>query len=384
MHVVVAGGGIVGTAASYYLARRGIDVTVCEKSHVGAGSTGAGGGIRSQFSTPVNVELSRHSMEVWADFDEEFGVDVRERTNGYLFLARTDESADQLRRDVSLQREHGFPNEFLDPAEAAAHCPGLDASRYVGASYSPRDRFVSPTIALNALADASEAAGSTFEIGTEITDVLLEGTGPDRSVCGVETGDGRIECDYVVDAAGPWAGRILDMVSLRLPIEPRLRYQLLVRPGDAYEPDLPLTMDVDTGSVFYPEDDEVMIASAPQEQMPRVDPGHTNADPSTEWTIDVLEGLGEMADFFTDETRVQREISGVYAQTPDGNPILDEPLPGFVVAAGFSGHGFMHAPATGQLVAEMVDEGSPSLVDISSLSADRFADRSPDAERSFI
>jgi sarcosine oxidase subunit beta len=384
MHVVVVGAGIVGTATSYYLARDGFEVTVCEKSHVGAGTTGGGGGIRSQFSTPVNIELSRLAMDVWADFSEDFDVNVAERKLGYLFLARTEDSADQLRRDVSMQREHGFPNEYLDPADATAHCPGLNADNYVGASFSPEDRFVNPTIALNAFKDAAEAAGATFEIGTEITDVRLDGTGSNRSVSGVDTDDGPIECDYVVDAAGPWAARCAEMASLSLPIEPRLRYQLLVRPGESFEPDLPLTMDVDTGAVFYPENDELQIVSAPQAEMPLVDPGYKRADPSTDWTIEVLEKLSEMTDFFTDETRVQREISGVYAQTPDGNPIIDEPVPGFVVAAGFSGHGFMHAPATGQLVTELVDDGETSLVDVSALSAERFADHDPEAEQSFI
>lgn len=380
MHVVVIGSGIVGAASAYALAKRDVDVTVCERSHVGAGSTGAGGGIRSQFSTPVNVALSRASMDVWEGFEEEFGTAVRERVTGYLFLARTAETADQLERDVRLQREYGFPNESLDPEEALEYCPGLKPDGYVGAAYSSEDRFVDPHLALQAYVDAAEEAGVTFEFGREVLDVRTR----DGAVTAVETDDGPLACEYVVNAAGAWAGELNEMVGLDLPVEPRARFQILVRPAAPFSPTLPLTMDLDGGAVFYPEDGEVMVASGPQETMPAVDPDLNREEPSTDWTLAVLEALEGMASYFDGETRLQRTISGVYAQTPDSNPIVDEPVPGFVTAVGFSGHGFMHAPATGQVVAELVVDGDASLVDVSPLSAERFAGTDADPERSFI
>jgi sarcosine oxidase subunit beta len=143
-------------------------------------------------------------------------------------------------------------------------------------------------------------------------------------------------------------------------------------------------MDLDTGAVFYPEDDTVMIVSGPQEVMPTVDPDSYTEETSTDWTLEVLESLTELADYFGDDTRVQRTISGVYAQTPDSNPIIDEPISGFVTAVGFSGHGFMHAPATGTIVSELVVDGTPSLVDVSALSASRFTEGDASTEQSFI
>lgn len=380
MHVVVVGSGIVGASTAFALAQRGVDVTVCEKSHVGAGSTGAGGGIRSQFSTPVNLALSRASMDVWERFEETFGTEIRERKTGYLFLARTEETADQLERDVTLQREYGFPNEFIDPEQATEHCPGLHTEPYVGASFSPEDRFVDPTLALQAYVDAAREEGAQFELGAEVTDLRLN----DGAVTGVETSEGSLDCEYVVNAAGGWANELNEMVGLDLPVEPQLRYQLLVRPERSFSPELPLTMDLDSGAVFYPEDDTVMIASCPQEEMPTVDPDSYTEEASTDWTLDVLESLTELADYFGEETRVQQNISGVYAQTPDSNPILDEPVPGFVTAVGFSGHGFMHSPATGTVVSEMIVDGTVSLADISSLSASRFIEGEGETEQSFI
>jgi len=392
MHVAVVGSGIVGASTAVALARRDVDVTVYEKSHVGAGATGAGGGIRSQFSTATNVALSRASMDVWESFEEDFGAEIRERVTGYLFLARTEETATQLERDVELQREYGFPNQVLDPEAATEHCPGLETEPYVAAAFSPEDRFVDPNLALQAYVDAARDAGATFELGTEVTEIHRSGDSSrdrggdngDGAVTAIETSETTAACDYVVNAAGAWAEEINRLVGVELPVEPRLRYQLLVRPERSFPPDLPLTMDLDGGAVFYPEDEEVMIAGGPQESMPRVDPDGDADGPSTEWTLGVLESLADLATYFDDETRVQREIAGVYAQTPDSNPIIDEPVPGFVTAVGFSGHGFMHAPATGQVVAELILDGEPSLVDVSPFSAERFEDRGANPERSFI
>ncbi|WP_254864682.1 NAD(P)/FAD-dependent oxidoreductase [Halovivax gelatinilyticus] len=382
MHVVVVGGGIVGASAAYYLASGGADVTLCEKSHVGAGATGAGGGIRSQFSTPVNVALSKESISVWDSFEATFGVDLNERQHGYLFLARTEDTAAQLERDVALQREYGFENEFLQPEEAASRCPGISTEPFVGASFSPGDRFVDVSLAVQAFVDAAESAGATLSIGTDVTGIDLDRG--ERGRVTVRTDEGDVDADYVVNAAGAWAGEIAEMVGVELPVSPRLRRQLLVEPSRPFPIDLPLTMDLDTGAVFYPENEEVMITSGPQETMPIVDPDQYRGDEPIDWTIDVLESLGELATYFDEDSRVRRTIEGVYAQTPDSNPIIEETVPGFVNAVGFSGHGFMHAPATGQLVSEIILDGEPSLVDISALGSDRFEASAPDGEKSFI
>ncbi|PSP91168.1 FAD-dependent oxidoreductase [Halobacteriales archaeon QS_4_66_20] len=384
MHVVVVGSGIVGAATAYELAQRGVEVTVYEKSHVGAGSTGAGGGIRSQFSLPANVALSRASMDAWNTFEEEFDVEIRERITGYLFLARDPDTATQLERDVAMQSEYGFPNEFLSAGEATEHCPGLDPGPYVSASFSPEDRFVDPNLALRGYVDAARAAGVEFELGVAVTGVRRDGRSSGGPVTAIETADSTVDCDYVVNAAGAWASELDALVDGELPVEPRLRHQLLVRPSGSFPPDLPLTMDLDTGAVFYPEDDTVMIASGPQETMPTVDPDGYTEGASRDWTLAVLESLAELADYFDEDTRVQRSISGVYAQTPDSNPIIDEPVPGYVTAVGFSGHGFMHAPATGKVVSEIIVNGEPKLLDVTSFSARRFSDDGSSTERSFI
>ena len=108
MEAVIVGGGIVGLASAYALAERGADVTLYERGSLGGGSTArAAGGIRSQFTTPVNVALSLSSKTVWNDFESAFGVDIEYRKTGYLFLARSKERAEQFRDHVRMGRELG-------------------------------------------------------------------------------------------------------------------------------------------------------------------------------------------------------------------------------------------------------------------------------------
>lgn len=156
MDVLVIGGGIVGVAAAHSLAGRGASVTLVEKGSLGNGSTArSAGGIRSQFSTRVNVELSLISQDVWHTFEERFGVDIGLRKNGYLFLARTDDVAEQFRENVDMQREFGAKSELLTPAEATEHCPGLDPGPFVAATYNPNDGFADPNLAVQGYAEAA-------------------------------------------------------------------------------------------------------------------------------------------------------------------------------------------------------------------------------------
>lgn len=382
MRTIVVGGGIIGLASAYSLLQRGIEVTLLEKSHLGAGATGMGGGIRTQFSSPANVRLSLESLGIWNDFEAEFGVDIKSRPLGYLLLSREASTADQLRSDVEMQREIGASNRYLTPIEATDPCPGLRVDEFVGAGYSPDDLFVDANLALQGYANRVSELGGDIRTGVEVCGI--QRAGDDGSVTGVRTDEGAtLEADAVVNAAGAWASEIAAMADVDVPVVPQLRRQLLVEPGSSYPPLHPLTMDLDSGFVFYPESETLMIVSGQIGPMQTVDPDRYRAQIDLDWTTSVLEGVGELASYFGPATATRERIAGVYAKTPDNNPIIEETVPGFVNAVGFSGHGFMHAPATGRMVAELVTEGTQSLVEPTAVSSDRF-ERSADDERTFI
>lgn len=384
MDVLVCGGGIVGLAAAYELADRGAHVTLCERGSLGSGSTArAAGGIRSQFSTRINVELSLASKPVWNGFEERFGVDIGLRKNGYLFLARTDATADRFRENVSMQQDLGAATELLTPAEAVDHCPGIDPESFVAATYNPDDGVADPNLAVQGYADAAREAGVDVRTKTAVTDIHRDGNrvvGVDISAEGTPD---RRAVDYVVNAAGAWAAQIGDLAGVELPIAPRRRQIAVVEPSTPVPESAPLTIDLDSGSYFRPERDGIaLIGGHFGDADPDADPDGYDEGIDIDWAVEAVEQAGTYTDYFGPETRIRRGWAGLYAVTPDHHPIIEQTLPGLVTAAGFSGHGFQHAPATGQIVADLILDGETDVTDVSALVRERFERGQAIVERS--
>ena len=369
MDVVVVGGGIVGAASAYYLAERGADVTLVEKSSLGAGSTDrAAGGIRAQFSTAVSIELSKRSIEVWERFEDDFGTDIEYRRPGYMYLARTDETADRLRETVPFQNDHGVPSEFLAPEEAAEHVPRLRTGAYVGTAYCPTDGFADPHLGLQGFSRAAAEAGAEIRTGVEVTDLAVE-----AGHVAVGTTDGRYDPEYVVLAAGAWSPKVARMAGVDLPVSPRRRQATVVDPEHPVPESNPLVTDLDAGCYFRPErDGKALVGGHFAEADPEQDPDRYRTSADLDWTVAALEQASGVADYFGPDSEVVRGWAGLYAVTPDHHPIVEESRPGLVVATGFSGHGFMQSPATGRVVSELVLDGEARTVDVSALRADRF------------
>ncbi|MFB6134736.1 MAG: NAD(P)/FAD-dependent oxidoreductase, partial [Halanaeroarchaeum sp.] len=349
----------------------GASVTVFEKGSLGNGSTErSAGGIRKQFSTPINVKLSKMSFEVWDDFEARFGEDIDFRQSGYLFVALEEETADQFEATVRMQNDLGVETELLDPAEAVEYCEGLHQDRFLKGMYLGTDGFADPHLALQAFARNFAEAGGTFETHTEVTDVLVD----DGAVVGVEVDGESKEYDVVVNAAGPWARQVAQMAGLDIPVRPKRRRIIVVDPSEPMPESVPLTIDLDRGPYFRPERDGSALAGGEydEEDDPDYDPDTFPENVGMEYSATLLENLSDAASYFGEETRLKRGWAGLYAVTPDHHPIIEESMPGFVSAVGFSGHGFQHGPATGQLVTELIVEGAATSVDISRLNRQRF------------
>ena len=384
MRVLVCGGGIVGLAAAHALADRGADVTLCEQGSLGGGSTArSAGGIRSQFSTRINVELSLFSKHVWNTFEDRFDVDIGLRTSGYLFLARSESVAERFRDDVQMQRDLGAETEFLDPGAATEYCPELNTERFRAATYNPTDGFADPNLAVQGYAEAARGLGVEIRPKTTVTDIHRSG---DR-VIGVDIVENgateRIDVDYVVNATGAWSSRLAEMAGTTLPISPRRRQIAVVAPSKQVPESVPLTIDIETGSYFRPERDGAAIVGGHfAEDDHAVDPDGYDRNIEMEWAAEAVERAADCAAYFGPETRIKRGWAGLYAVTPDNHPIFEETLPGLVTAAGFSGHGFQHAPATARIVSDLIFDGDTDLVDVSQLAANRFENGSPLDEQS--
>jgi sarcosine oxidase subunit beta len=191
-------------------------------------------------------------------------------------------------------------------------------------------------------------------------------------VVGIEADGERVDTDFVVDAAGAWAGHVAEMAGVDLPIEPQRRQTVVVDPARPVPETDPLTIDLDTTAHFRPERAGRALVGGHFDAPESADADRYDDGMDTGWAVEAVERAAEFVDYFGPETRLRRGWAGLYAVTPDHHPVIEEVLPGFVVAAGFSGHGFQHAPATALMVSELVCDGQASLVDIDLLSNDRF------------
>jgi sarcosine oxidase subunit beta len=387
MDTLVVGGGVVGLSTAYSLADRGADVTLVEKGSLGDGSTArSAGGIRSQFSTRVNVELSLASKAVWNDFEERFGVDIGLRKNGYLFLARTADAAERFRENVEMQRELGAESRLLTPAEATEHCPGLDPEPFAAATYNPDDGVADPNLAVQGYAEAARESGVDVLTKTAVTDLHRDGdrvVGADIRPVDAE-GSERREVDCVINAAGAWAAAVGELAGVDLPIAPRRRQIAVVDPAPPVPETVPLTIDLETGSYFRPERDGAALVGGhfDGDDDPDRDPDAYDEGMDVEWAARAVENAAEYAEYFGLDTRIKRGWAGLYAVTPDHHPVIDETVPGLVTVAGFSGHGFQHAPAAGRIAADLAVDGETDLLDVEPLSGDRFERRETVSERS--
>lgn len=375
MRVAVIGGGIVGLASAYYLSKRGVDVTVFEKSTIGSGNTErSAGGIRAQFSTEENIRLSQESIAVWEQFESEFGTEIGYNQTGYLFVAPDRSSADQLRDAVEIQNRFGVESEFLTSNEAAEKCPRLKPDTIVGASFCPTDGYADPHLALQGFLNAAKNSGAEIRTEAEVTDVLTTQSDQQR-VTGIETRSGRFKADYVVNAAGAWAGRVADMAGISLPLVPQRIQIAIIETADPMPASVPMTLDPVRECYFRPKRDGKSLVGGGTNlgsYEAESDPEFVDNSLDLDYAAEAIELVSEISGFFDSESKVAGGWAGLYALTPDHSPIIEQSLPGLISAVGMSGHGFMHSPATGKVVSELVTEGEASLIDISALTRDRF------------
>ncbi len=272
-----------------------------------------------------------------------------------------------------MQRDLGAQTEFLEPSAATKHCPELNTENYRAATYNPMDGFADPNLAVQGYAEAARGLGVEIRPKTPVT-AVHRSSGRIVGVDVVNNGTTeRIDVGYVVNATGAWATSVSEMADTTLPISPRRRQIAVVQPSKRVPESVPLTIDMETGSYFRPERDGAALVGghfAEDDQI--VDPDGYEQDMEIARAAEAVERAADCAAYFGPETRIKRGWAGLYAVTPDNHPIIEETLPGLVTAAGFSGHGFQHAPATAQIISDLIFGDDTDIVDVSVLAADRF------------
>jgi sarcosine oxidase subunit beta len=368
--VVIVGAGIVGASVAYHLARRGVtNVTVVEKepTEVTGSTARSAAGVRHQFSSPTNVQLSLYSIERLKHFHEEVGGHSDLRQVGYLFLVNSAHDWQIYQQNVAMQRSLGARVELLSPAEVQRFVPGTVTDDLLGATFGPDDGYCDPHgIAIGYLR-AAQALGVRLLRNAGVEAIELSG----GRISGVRTAAGAIACETVINCAGAWSGQVAALAGLEVPIRPYRRCVYVTTPFDGIPNPMPLTIDVGSGFYMRHEGRSLLLGRSNT-----AEPSSTRLTVDWDWLDQVLDaGLARFPLLENAGLAEQQCWAGLYEITPDGNPILgrDPLLPGFLHAGGFSGHGVMHAPATGLLLAEELIDGRARTIDLDPLRITRFA-----------
>ena len=386
--VVIIGSGIVGSSVAYHLAEQGCtDVLVIEReAHQGKGSTGKSmGGVRAQFSTPVNIEMSRYSIDFFSRFDEVVGHPADYRAHGYLFCATNEKHLAYLKANRERQLALGVRNvELVSREDIAKFVPQLRVDDILGGTFCQTDGFVDPHSVMMGFMLKARERGVRLWLDTQVTGIEVKrssgtaGVSPASDVdevtsriTGVITTRGRVSSNIVVNAAGPWAAEVARLAGAELPVEPLRRQLVPTEPFDGLPGRFPMVIDMSTGFHFRREGKGILLAWNDPEETPGF---KTEFDPGFVEKI-LTRAAARVPSLAEAEVNPRRAWAGLYEMTPDHHAIIGpaSDVAGLYFVNGFSGHGVMHSPASGRITADLILNGHSDLIDASQLDVERFA-----------
>lgn len=369
--VAIVGAGVMGASVAFHLTQRGVrDIVLLDRAErSGLGSTGrATGGFRAQYATPINVQLSLLARTKLMSFHVETGGDCGYRPAGYLWLATDRDQLSTLAAGVALQQREGLHEaRLVGRREIEALNPAIALDRIVGGAYCPTDGFVRPLGLLDGYLTAAQRAGAQVVWNCSI-DSVERGVG-DR-IRRLNSSQGSIDAEHVVNAAGAWAGLLAALCAVPLPVVPLRRQVVPTVATDRIAPSLPMTIFCADGFHLRERDGRVLllwptpgVVGDPFDD--RVDPAWIDAiETKTRARVPALAGI---------ELDRAAAWGGLYEMSPDKHAVLGlaPNCTNFWLINGSSGHGVMHAPALGQLLAELIIGAKPTL-DVHPLRPTRF------------
>lgn len=342
--ITIIGGGIIGTSIAYYLSKAGVkDIVLYEKEKLlGTGATQyCSGGVRYQFTTPINVKFSI------ASFPELEKFDIGLKRYGYLILDMKDDSMSRIK----MQNDLGVESEYLRPADIKAHFPYINIEGVKSGSFHKLDGIAEPAKLLELYEKKAKEGGVRIKTEVKVRKLVREG----EKVVGIETDEGFIKSDTVILAAGPQSKELGKTIGIDIPIVRRRKYVIVI---SGFDHEYPVTMEVPTGWYIKKEGKDALVGMSGKDEKVDFALQQESVDETIEASIKRFPQ--------TENSVVKKVMSTMSDETPDKHAVIDDHIPGLIIATGFSGHGFMHSPAVGQVVTDMVQKKKPKL-DVSEL-----------------
>jgi sarcosine oxidase subunit beta len=367
--VVVIGGGCMGTSIAWHLARKGTDVVLLERDHVGAGATGHSGALlRRHYEHPVGIRLANESLGVFESFARHTGRRAGFVRVGFTTGAR-EKDVPALKRLLTVQREQGVAAKLLAVDELRALEPGMDVSDLAVGVYDERAGYADPVATALGFAGAAADTGAEIHEGVDVIELLAA----KKRIVGVRTKAATILADRVVVAAGNWTPGLLATVGVRVPVRfVRGEIAFLRRPPGTRAPRLHFDYYNNTYSRPEGAHDSLVGYMATDPRTARAKPVPFDETLRASTAKDLKARLTARFPAFR-RSHLRGGYGGLYDVTPDRYPILGPLGPaGLFIAVGFSGHGFKLSPSVGRLMAEAV-LGTAKDPDLIALSPSRFA-----------
>jgi len=370
--VVVVGGGIVGCAAAYYLGQRGKTVVLLEKSVIGGEASGRnGGGVRAQCRDRRERPLAMAGITLWMGLEKELGFDVEYVQGGNIRMAADEERMASLRREGEEELADGLVVEMWDRDELRRRAPYL-SDVFIGAKYCPTDGSANPILASRAFGWAARQLGANLLTHTEAVNIEVQGGRVAAVTARDKDGEILVEAPWVIHAGGPWTPQLSRSLGIQVPIAP-------ARSTIAVTQRMPPLF-----KEFISSHDLGVYARQAREGHVHI--GGVGAPPGTfdqgvpAATIERLaRGAAQMLPALRG-ANLLRTWSGTLEVTPDKVPIIDrlDRIQGYILASGFSGHGFCLGPIAGKLLSGLIVDGAPSLP-LHEFRLSRFAEAVPPA-----
>ena len=361
--VVIVGGGVIGTSAAFHLAEAGVQTVLLERGQLGGGSTcRAAGGVRTQFSDALNVEIAARSRDAFRDFGQRPGWEIDLKQVGYLFVLSRQPDVEEFERSVALQNDYGLDSRMLTPDQVRGICPLVEGNDILAGTFSPGDGTATPEAVVQGYAFGARAHGAEIRVGCELLGINASG----GELTDVVTDRGSIATNIVICAAGAWSQSCGDMVGVALPVTP-LRRQVLFTDAIDLRDHLPMTIDFESSFYFHREGPGLLMGMSDPDEKPGF-----GVDTTEDWIPGLMEVVRRRAPTIAD-VGIRGGWAGLYEMTPDHNAIIGEAtgVSRFIYATGFSGHGFLQGPAVGEILRDLVLR-RPTFTDISPLSVERF------------